>query len=108
MDKMNEFYEDELARVHCYITQTKGNLKGEIVRIMDDLQKEEKKKVSLEEKVKYYEETVDVLDEKIEKLLEDICGKNNEIQSANERYSEFKLKFEESDRLNQEKDESNL
>ena len=36
---------------------------------MDNLQREEGRKISLEEKIKYYEQTIDTLDHKLDVLM---------------------------------------
>ena len=47
---------------------------------MDDLQKGENKKISLEEKVKYYEQTIDALDKKLDRLMEELNNRENQIR----------------------------
>ena len=69
VSKRNEFYEDELLRTRQQGNDTNRKLQQEINKLMDNLQREEGRKISLEEKIKYYEQTIDTLDHKLDVLM---------------------------------------
>lgn len=52
--KRNEYYEDEIRRAKEDGSDKNRKLQDEINKLMDDLQRGETRKISLEEKVKYY------------------------------------------------------
>lgn len=97
VQKRNEFYEDEIKRTREQSHEASKKLQDDVNRLMDELQKEEHKKITVEEKVKYYEHTIDTLDNKIDKLFEDIKDKEGQIREANARYSDERHKSYEAE-----------
>ena len=73
---------------------------------MDNLQKEEMKKINIEEKVKFYEQSIDVLDKRLDSLMEELNSKDSQLRDANSYNVELKVKMEALERDLRDKDDS--